>query len=393
MKNVIRLLTLLAIVATFALPALAQTAQPSPAAATDAEAKAALYERVIQNRKDNQAVAYEAGKEFLQKYGSENDEYVAYVRRFVTNYEKAKLDFDFTQALNTKNYAEAFRLGRQILSNNPNRTSTLVVLGWSGYLASIEGKDAFNNDAANYARQAVQLIESGRQPVGLDDKGAETPTWAPFSNREDALGGLYFALGSFATKANRPAEAAGHFFKAAQQNGFTKKEPNTYANLAGAYEVSEYKDAADKYRTMTQANPDAAQTPEAKALLAQLDQVSDRIIDAYARAIALATDAKYAPQKASWMRKLTALYKFRNNDSEAGLNELIASVLNKPMPAVVTTPATTPTTTETTPVQPTSGDANGARNSTAPTSTTTTTTTTTTTNTPATTQTGTKPKP
>lgn len=348
MKKVIQVLTLTALAAAFALPTFAQATTPTPAATTgttaaaaspqDEKAKADLYEKWRSNRKTNQAVAYEAGKEYMQKYSADSDEYMAAVKKFVVNYDRAKLDFDYNQALSKKNYSEAFRLGREILSANPDRVDVKQNLGWMGYLATVDKNDAHVSEATNYARQAAQDIENGRQPKGTDAAGAEVVSWAPFTNREDALGGLYFALGSFATKANKPEEATQHFYKAAQLNGFTKKEPNTYANLAGAYELSEYKKYADEYRTMTTADAAGAEKPEAKALLAKLDNVTDRIIDAYARAISLATDAKYAPQKTVWMKKLTALYKFRNNDSETGLNEFIAGIMTKPMPPP--TPAT-----------------------------------------------------
>ena len=359
MNKVMRIFILIAIAVTFSLPAFAQETTGTTAAAgaqTDEKAKADLYEKWRSNRKTNQQVAYDAGKEYLQKYGKDEDEYVKAVRKFVTTYESAKVEFDYQQALKGKNWAEAYRLGRQVLSANPNRTDVKLNLGWAGYLASVDNNNSFNTDAANFAREAAQDIENGRQPMGMDATGKEIVSWAPFGTREDALGGLYFALGSFASKSSRHEEAAQSFYKAAQQNGFTKKEPTTYANLAGAYEVHEYKRYADEYRTMTSTDATAAEKPEAKALLAKLDDVSDRIIDAYARAIANANDPKYAAQKSAWMKKLTALYKFRHNDSEAGLNEFIAGILNRPMPSP--TPAATATAPATT--SPATGTGNGA---------------------------------
>ncbi|HEY0077127.1 MAG TPA: hypothetical protein VGB73_00665 [Pyrinomonadaceae bacterium] len=406
MKNVIRLLRLSALAALFAIPAFAQatppagTTTPATTATTEADekAKADLYERWRSNRKGDpaaQKTAYEAGKEYLQKYGAQEDEYVKAVRKWVNTYESATREFDFKQRLDAKNYNDAFRLGREILAAQPGRVDIPVILGWTGYLATIEKNTANNESAITFARQAIAAIEGGKQPTCLDATGKESPCWNPFKNRDDALGGLYFALGSLVT-GSRPEEAVTLFHKSAQQNGFTKTEPTTYANLAAAYELSQYKKYADQYRAMTTANPASAETPEAKALLANLDQVSDRIIDAYARAISLAGDAKYAAQKAAWMKKLTALYKFRNNDSESGLNEFIAGVMSKPMPAVFTgteVPATTSTTPATAPA---TGTGNGATSTTTPasspatsgpatraTTTTTVTTTTTTPNKPA----------
>jgi hypothetical protein len=63
--------------------------------------------------------------------------------------------------------------------------------------------------------------------------------------------------------------------------------------------------------------------------------VIDRIIDAYARAVALSgTDAQYREARARWTEQLTGFYKFRHNDSTEGLEAYIASVTAKPLPEV-----------------------------------------------------------
>ena len=56
------------------------------------------------------------------------------------------------------------------------------------------------------------------------------------------------------------------------------------------------------------------------------------MIDAYARAVALAgNEPAEQANKKIWMEQLTVWYKYRNK-SDAGLNELIAGILTKPMP-------------------------------------------------------------
>ena len=68
--------------------------------------------------------------------------------------------------------------------------------------------------------------------------------------------------------------------------------------------------------------------------------------------------------KKAWMETLTTWYKFRHNDSDAGLTEMIAGVTSKPLPPeptpITTLPATTPAATAT----PASGT--GAGNGAAP---------------------------
>jgi hypothetical protein len=132
--------------------------------------------------------------------------------------------------------------------------------------------------------------------------------------------------------------------------------------------------------------------------LENINQVIDRIVDAYARAVALAgNDAKYATNKKDWLEGLSTWYKYRHNSSDAGMNEMIAGVLTKPLPPlptpITTLPAATPATT------PTSGTPGAVGANTAPSpagakpATAAVTTTTKTTTAAPTTATTTKPKP
>jgi hypothetical protein len=131
------------------------------------------------------------------------------------------------------------------------------------------------------------------------------------------------------------------------------------------------------------------ETPESKLALANINQIVDRMIDAYARAVAVAgTDPKFAQAKASWQESLTTWYKYRNSDKTDGMNELVAGILTKPLPPEPTPltvlPASTPAAT------PAANNATGTNGTaTAPAGTTTTTKPASTT-TPAT---GTKPAP
>ena len=94
------------------------------------------------------------------------------------------------------------------------------------------------------------------------------------------------------------------------------------------------------------------ETPESKLALANINQIIDRMIDAYARAVALAAaDPKFAAAKAGWNDSLTTWYKYRNGDKTDGMDQLVAGILQKPLPPEPTpltslpTPAATPATT------------------------------------------------
>ena len=337
MKKLIQLITLSAVAATFALPALAQnaTASPSPAATAqgsqeDEAAKTALYQKVMDNYKNNQPVAYEAAKEYLQKYPNETDAArMKWLQNFVAKYDKAKVQTGFPKLVADKKWSEAFTTGKQMLTTDPENLSVLMNLGYAGYLAAYDKNEAFSADAINYAKQAVRLIESGKS---LD-------AWTPFRNKDEALAYLNYALGFLNLKTNQ-TEAIDYFARATLPASAVKTEPITYYYMALAYEAGPYKKQSDAVSART----GQTETPESKAELETLNQTTDRLIDAYARAVAYATDPKYQADKAKWMARLTELYKFRHGGTDQGLTELIANVRNTPVPTGAPS-ATTPTTT------------------------------------------------
>ena len=370
MKKLVRIVALSALVATFWLPALASNtlslAVNTAVAPQDEEAKAKLYNDFLGKYKTDPAGAYAIAKEYLQKYPAESEQ-TAYLKKWVTAYEVKQKEARKTAVvdmLRQQKYAEAFNAAKVILAEEP---TDVVMLNNAVFAALYARNDALTGEAIGYGRKSIQLIEGG----------------AAIEKKDDTLGWLNSALGFFSLKTN-PTEAINYYIKAAGYEGVAKKDPQTYLFLADAYRNAEYTKVAGDFKTRCATGEQQA-TPDCKVLSDKLNAVVDRMIDAYARAIALATDPKYATLKADAMKDLTAFYKFRHENSEAGLNEYIAGILAKPLPtgpittpAAATTPATsqvtgtgttaTPATTTTT----TTGNATGQKTGTTPASTSTT---------------------
>lgn len=345
MNKLIRLITLGAMVATLALPTLAVrnssslTATEETAAQGEDEAKTALYKKFTDNRTTNQPVAYETAKEYLEKYPAE-DQYTAYMKKWVASYEKGKRKVDLEQMIKDQKFAEAYALGKQILVDEPNDLTTLSRVSWSALQLAVTNKEVNAGEASAHARKTLQMIEAGK---GFEEGKPLDP-----KVKEESINWLNSALGIFALKTN-PNESINYLLASAKHEGFFKTDPQTYVRLALAYQAGPYKKLSDEYQARFPQGSE--ETPESKAALQNLNNVIDNIIDAYARAVALATDPKYAAVKAQWTTQLTNFYKFRHNDSDAGMQELIASVLSKPLPpqpTVVATPATAPSTTPST---------------------------------------------
>jgi tetratricopeptide (TPR) repeat protein len=353
MKHIIRLTFLTAIAAIAASPIFAQTtpATTAPAAggSCDDNAKGVVYQRFAENLKKDQKVAFDAGKEFLQKCTDDASvaENVAYVKKFVDKYEKATRKVTLATDLEKKNYDAAFKTGKAILADEPDNLPILTALGWSGYQATTEGNNNFTGDAGVYGKKALQLIQSGKVPMGFDAQGKEVENWAPFKSKNEAVGYLNYALGYFAVKDKKYDEALTHFKTAAQQdNSFTKTEPSTYSNIAFIY-TQDYTRLGDQYKKDFEGKE---KTPESEAALARIDQVVDMMIDSYARAVAYNDkSAKPDPaRKAEWMKTLTEIYKYRHNNSDAGLQEMINGITAKPVPTLGPAPVPVPVSTTTT---------------------------------------------
>jgi hypothetical protein len=282
------------------------------------EAQAALYERWRANINLNQSAAFEAGREYVGKYP--NDEYGARVRAWVDAYEKAARKLQFEGLLfREKKYATAFGVGKQVLASEPDNLRTIINLASAGYLASNTGDTSFNVETLEYARRATTLLEQGATPSD----------WKPFIGRPDALAYLNFITGELILKES-PAESVNYFRKAIAAEGTLRQTPVIYSRLAAAYVASQYEPQSREFETNFGGKE---ATPESKAALEEINRTVDRIIDAYARAVALSgAEAQYAEARARWMQELTRFYRFRNNDSTNGLEEYIAGVTAKPLP-------------------------------------------------------------
>ena len=337
MKKLIVSFALIASMATIAISVTGQTPAPAQAGGCTEEAKIATYTEFTTNRQSDPAKAYQAAKKYLG-CSQGQDQYTEYLNKWVAAYEKEVRKLQMGAMLyNDKKYAEALTLGKEIIATEPENLRVIIDLGYGSYLAAATLKnESFNADALTYARRAIQLIESGKAPA----------KWEPFKGKDDTLAYLYDVVGRLSLKDN-PDAALSSFIKKAQFETDLKKDPWTYYFIAAAYENGPYAKLSADYKTRFEGKDE---TPESKLALENINQVIDRMIDAYARAVALAgTDAKYTAPKKEWMDGLSTWYKYRHNQSDAGLNELIAGVLSKPLPPlptpITTLPAATPSAT------------------------------------------------
>ncbi|HEV7744658.1 MAG TPA: hypothetical protein VGO56_06660 [Pyrinomonadaceae bacterium] len=325
MKRIINLLTFAAMLAVCAAPALAQAAQ-----CTD-ENKAAWYDTFLKNFKGDpaqQKTAYDAAKQYLTTCPADPaDKRADYMQnKFVVPYEKMSagtaLKTQFEEAFTKKNYADQIRLGKQVVAAEPDNTAAYIIMGVAGL-----GDANQLNEAAPFAKKAIELIESGKP-------------FAPLATKDAALAFLNDAVAKASLK-TAPADAIPFFIKAAKLESALKKDPQFYLDLANAYAEGPIAKQSEEYKAKY---ANQTETPESKLAVDNLNQFIDRQIDALARATALTTNPA---GKKTLMDLLTGLYTDRKKPAD-GLPALLSSVLSTPVPDIPTmltlpAPAATPT--------------------------------------------------
>lgn len=326
MKTISRLLSLALLAAAFALPALAQdpAATPNPC---ESQERTDMYTDYYNSKKGDAAAqkhARDVAGNYMQKYGTCNDQYTKAVQKFIDAYDQAVGSFNLQNKLvdsyTKKQFPEAVSAAKEMLAKNPDDVRTAILGAWAAYQGVVAKNTALTPDALNLAQRAQQLLQSGKTADNYF-----------FNSKEEAQDWMEYVLGAANIKDN-PAEAAKHLIAVAQSNTSAAKEPTTYYLLANAYQ-DEWSKLNDKYKTFT------TETDESKIILANMKLAVDRIVDAYARAVAFSTKPEQQAAKATYLKTLTDIYKEQHGGSEAGLNEMIASIGTKPL--LITTPVTT----------------------------------------------------
>jgi hypothetical protein len=316
----------------FASSACAQSDPRNPPMASQSfdNDKDSRYARFSEYKKspspEQQERAYQAAKNFLILYGGDNDYYTKEVKQFVIEYDAKVGQFNLYAAFDAKNYKKTFEIGRPLLESQPDNFFVLGLLSEAGYENALAGNASLNDQTIDYSRRALQLIEAGK--VSKPD---------PFKDIETGTGFLNNVLGSL-LKDKEPVEAAAAFSKAVRPKSPYENDPLTYYRLGVAILKGPYAKLSNAYNEKYGAKQSSA---EQQAALQQLNLLVVRAIDAFARSVALSDPTRpaatgvtqFTPEfRSKVLAQLTALYKSFHNDSDAGLKELISSVLAKPLP-------------------------------------------------------------
>jgi tetratricopeptide (TPR) repeat protein len=194
---------------------------------------------------------------------------------------------------------------------------------YEDFLSSLEGPH----------KDQAKALESAKKYLGCPDDSGDP----------EVLANLHLAIGRILSSQNSHSEAIPYLIKAASYDSSVKRSPQTYIDLATAYEEGPYTKLSRAY-TDRYAGQD--ETDESLLELENILQIVERMIDADARALAL---AGVAPSRKGWTsgigivrngpanisysgERLLEFYRFRHNGSPARIEEFVGTVLSRPLP-------------------------------------------------------------
>lgn len=368
MKKFFRFLVLGILAVAFTVAAV------SPSFAQD-EDKRKLYDAYINNYQGDEAkqkIALEAAKEYVAKFGT-NDadkEQVEYFKSAIPTIEanlkkmeddriareKAKAQKEKEDALfkrlNTaaenKQVADAYAAGKEILTLKPNYLDLYIILATMGYDEAVKKNNQFNNDAIEYAKKSIQLIDAGETSKGY---GAQfKANNYSYGSKENALGWLNYNIGYILYfPEDKKAEALPYLYKSIQYNSDVKGFSDAYMML-GDYYIVKVAELDKKRKDVITANNNE-DNDESLSILAMEKAYADRAIDYLAKAYKIATGPKSPATnefKQSLYTRLKNVYDFRYGNTD-GLDAYVASAMSKPLvnPSAEVQPVVEETQTET----------------------------------------------
>jgi hypothetical protein len=262
---------------------------------------------------DDTEKAYQLSKEFVAKFPNEDSENARKLKDFIKRYRESS----FFKSFEDKKYPEFFATGKEIMAEDPNNVEIAMNLGYGGYdvVSKINAK-TYADDSLKYCKLTLQLMEKGIVPANF----------SPFKTKDEATAWMYYIIGFFSADKDL-REAAINFYKSTLYESQVKSTSQPYYVIAIFYEKV-YEKAANELNEKVKAR--AISDADLKTANEKVDTIIDRMMDAYARAIARG-EVEKNPSVADWNNRLLVVYKFRRK-SDAGFYTFVARVNNSQMP-------------------------------------------------------------
>jgi hypothetical protein len=308
------------------LVAQSQTQNQSQSPAQSDEERALyqkFYDAVRQNPTAESTCAL--AQEFTQKFPQ--SQYAKYAQQTVVKCRTER----FQKALNDYYAApDAARLqtlitaSESVLKEQPDQLYINAHLAMALSRGAINGFYKDPERTRTLAERALKLLESETPPAGWKPE-----EYTALRQAAQAQLNQYLAW-QLLQQENPDTEQVGAYLKNAIQvrskEGFGWKDPNNYSLRAAAY-AKQYEKLSAQYQALS----DAEKTADTgKALLMQINSLADKMIDDYARVVALATQPAQKPLQDAAREQLTQLWKYRHDGKTDGLDAYIKAFENDP---------------------------------------------------------------
>lgn len=289
----------------------------------------------------NKDGAISVGKEIIEKYQkhTESIEVIKWVKQDVAKIEKedyiCQRNSRYDKSYKAKNWDEFFAVSKEIIEKESDQglgldvMLTLVSVGYN--MTTVFKFDAYNVDTFNFAKKAIQQLESGTKSTT-----GKFGVFEPFNTKESALSWMNYIIGwQMFYKMNQKKEALTYLYKSTQISNEKKNDSAIYINI-GTYYFDEAVRLDGEYRTKRAANNNE-ENDEAKALLALARGTADRAIDAFGRAYKITVESKSQNNVIDTIKKtLDDLYRFRFNIppdvKPEGVEIYFEKLISQPMP-------------------------------------------------------------
>ena len=217
--------------------------------------------------------------------------------------------------IQSKRIDEAFTTGSEFVTRNPESLEVLIQLASAGTTEAKSKNAKFVPQSLKYGASAIQLIEADKKPAWMD-----VVAWTKY--KSDTLPGLYQSMGLLNLIKGDKAQGRASYLKASE---LAPTDPFNFVMLAGIVN-EEYQTSAKKYAGLPAGPAKDEELKKAQALM-------DAAIDAYAHAVAVSEgNATLQPVRQQFLQDLEAYYKYRHNNSTAGMQELINKYKVTPKP-------------------------------------------------------------
>ncbi|MBX3281937.1 MAG: hypothetical protein KF756_05610 [Acidobacteria bacterium] len=320
MKTIFRYSVLSAVLA-FILTAGGISALAQDACA-DTAAREALEKTIRENStvatKEGRKTTADAGKQYLEKYGSCKDEagnligadFVEWLKAKIPVYERiyqkmvkeereAALRKQFFDGIDAKNWNQVYASGKELLASDPEKYRPAeIVLGSIGLDETQKSPrvTTWNDDTLKYAKQSIADLQAGKkfEPLGFGRYA--------YKDNDDAIGWLNYTIGYILSfDKNEKKAGVEYLYKATQAKSTTATIPDVYRSI-GSYYIDEMNKRIEELQALVKAQdpnaPDdvkAAKVAEIKAKQGMVNGTAERALNAFARAIDLANkDTKNA---------------------------------------------------------------------------------------------------